>query len=196
MEYTNPHNDPGRATPDVDRQQAYAPPPPPPHPQQAYRDRRDLPLKSTVLAVVLSTIMPGLGQVYVGYYRHAFTYVIIFASVIAMLSSSAGGGLEPLLGVFIAFFYFYQLVDAGRKASLYNQVLLRGEAMDLSTEDLPEAGGSLFGGSMLIIVGLIALANTVFDISMAWLEDWWPLGLIIVGGWLVKRAQKEKASED
>jgi hypothetical protein len=179
--------------PENQNQGYQAPPPVPPAPQPI--DRRDLPLKSTVLTVVLSVLMPGLGQVYVGYYRHAFLYVAIFASTISILASDAGSGLEPLLGVFLGFFYFYQLIDAGRKASIYNQILLRGQSGELDMEELPTTGGSTFGGVALLIIGVLALSHNVLDYSMAWLEDWWPLALIIGGGWVIYKSRGEKKSD-
>ena len=187
MEYdTTPNTDERPRT--EERYQASPPPPPPPH-----YSRRDLPLKSTAFTVVLSAIMPGLGQVYVGYYKHAFTYIAIFASIITLLASGDVSGMEPLLGIFLGYFYFYQLIDAGRKASLYNRVLETGSASDLELGELPDSGGAVFGGWILMIVGVIALGNTVFDISMDWLEDWWPLGLVVTGGWLIYRSRQNGA---
>lgn len=161
----------------------------------AYPSRRDLPLKSPVFAVILS-LLPGLGQTYVGYYRHAFLTIVVFASTIALLSSGDVRGLEPLLGIFLAFFYFFQMIDAGRKASLYNQVLERGEVLELGRDDLPEAGGGMFLGGAMLLVGVLALAHNVLGVSMAWVEDWWPLALVATGGWIVWRSRREKAVRD
>lgn len=188
MEYDTIHN-PNEEPRTDERYQAPPPPPPPSY------SRRDLPLKSTAFTVVLSAIMPGLGQVYVGYYKHAFTYIVIFASVITLLASGDINGMEPLFGIFLGYFYFYQLIDAGRKASLYNQVLERGQAMDLDVGELPDAGGATFGGWVLMVVGIVALANTVFDVSVDWLEEWWPLGLVLAGGWLIYRSKQAKKTE-
>lgn len=163
---------------------------PPPYPS-----RRDLPLKSPAFAVILS-LMPGLGQAYVGYYRQAFLSILVFASTIALLAGGDVSGLEPLLGVFLAFFFFFQMIDAGRKASLYNQILERGESLDLRTDDLPDAGGGAFVGTALLVVGVLALMHNVFDVRMEWIEDWWPLGLVATGGWLVVRSRREKAARD
>lgn len=164
-----------------------APPAPPP-----YASRRDLPLKSPAFAVILS-LLPGLGQAYVGYYRHAFLTIVVFASTIALLSSGDVRGLEPLLGIFLAFFYFFQMIDAGRKASLYNQVLERGEALELGRDDLPEAGGGFFLGGAMLLVGVLALLHNVLDVSMDWVADWWPLALVATGGWIVWRSRRDKA---
>lgn len=168
------------------------PPPPPPGPQPVY-SRRDLPLKSTAFAVVLSAIIPGIGQAYVGYYRAAFTTIVVFASLVAVLASNAVRGLEPLFGIFIGFFYVYQIVDAGRRASLFNRVVETGRSAPLPEDfRMPEAGGSMFGGVSLLVIGGLALMNTVFDVDLDWLEDWWPLALIAVGIWLIYRARQEK----
>lgn len=169
----------------------HAPPPPPVPPVYS---RRDLPLKSAPFAVVLSVFMPGLGYAYLGYFRQAVTTVVIFASLITALSSGAARGIEPLFGIFLAFFYFYQLVDSGRRASLYNQALEAGQAGGVPADfTLPDAGGMMFGGMVLLAIGVMALLNTVLDVDLEWLEDWWPVGLIIAGGWLVMRSRRSKA---
>ena len=183
---TNETRGPGYETPDQHPRQA----PPPVYP------RRDLPMKSTAFAVILSAIIPGLGQVYVGYYKHAFLYIAVVASTITLLASNDQSGLAPLLGVFLGFFYFYQVVDAGRKASIYNQVLERGEAVDLASDELPEVGGSVFGGAALLIIGVIALSNTVLHVSLDWLEDWWPVALIVVGAWIIRKSRQDKVLKD
>ncbi|HPF34657.1 hypothetical protein KDK88_03030 [bacterium] len=157
-----------------------------------YVSRRDLPLKSPALAVFLS-LLPGLGQAYVGHYRQAFLSVLVFGATIALLSSGDVRGLEPLLGVFIVFFFFFQMIDASRKASLYNQLLERGETMDPVQDLLPDTGGGLVFGGAMVLVGVLALLHNVFDVSMEWIGDWWPLVLVATGGWLVWRARQEKA---
>jgi len=172
--------------------QGYQAPPPVPHPI----DRRDLPLKSTTLAIILSVLVPGLGQVYVGYYRHAFLYIAIFASTITLLASEGGSGLEPLLGVFLGFFYFYQLIDAGRKSSMYNRILLSGQSGEIDSEELPGSGGSTFGGIALLVIGVLALSHNVLDYSMAWLEDWWPLALIVGGVWVIHKSREKNKTTD
>ncbi|MBK6899555.1 MAG: hypothetical protein IPH09_09900 [bacterium] len=168
----------------------HAPPPPPVPPVYT---RRDLPLKSAPFAVILSVLMPGLGYVYLGYFRQAVTTVVIFASLITALASGAADGIEPLFGIFLAFFYFYQLVDAGRRATMFNQALEAGYAGGVPADfALPDAGGMLFGGMVLLAIGVVALLNTVLDVELEWLKDWWPVGLIIAGGWLVARSRREK----
>jgi hypothetical protein len=107
-----------------------APPPPatPPPQAAAYATRPaaarpGLHRKSPGLACLLS-LMPGVGQIYVGYYKLGFIHNIIFGSTIAFLTSVRGPNtLLPVMGIFLAFFSVYNIVDAGRRATLYNLAL-------------------------------------------------------------------------
>lgn len=144
--------------------------------------------KSPLLAVLLSLIMPGLGQVYTGFYEQGFTHALIVASLIAVLDYGIGAG-EPLLGFFLAFYWLFNVVDAHRKAVFHNQAAagLRppGEARMSSDR------GSLVGGAAMIAGGALLLAHTRFGYSLQWIENWWPAALVLMGGYLVYRAVAE-----
>jgi hypothetical protein len=141
--------------------------------------------KSPVLALVLS-LMPGVGQIYVGYYQQGFMNAIIVASIIALLSTNRLHGAEPLFGIFLAFYWLFNIVDAWRRATFYNNALA-----GIGPATLPEdfavtsSRGTLAGGVALVFVGVIALSNTLFGLPLDWLEKWWPLALIAVGAWLI-----------
>ena len=146
--------------------------------------------KSVALASFLS-MLPGLGQVYLGYYQLGFIHILIAASVITLLSAGAGP-LTPLLGVSLAFFWLYNIVDAGRRAALYNAALARQAGSEMPEIELPVSRGSRVGGIFLVTIGVLFLMYTRFDFDMYWVEDWWPLGLIILGGWLFIRDRSNK----
>lgn len=151
--------------------------------------------KRPLLACILST-MPGLGQVYVGYYQRGFINAITVALLITLLVSDLGT-LTPLAGIFLAFFWLYNVIDAGRRAMLYNQALAGGAEMELPEDfKAPGLGGSIAGGTALILIGLVMLAHTAFGASLAWLEDWWPLALVGFGAYLVVKAMRDKAGGD
>jgi hypothetical protein len=151
--------------------------------------------KKPFLASVLS-LMPGLGQVYVGYYKRGFINAITVALLITFLTAQIEP-LIPLAAIFLAFFWLYNIVDAGRRASLYNQALAGGTALELPEDfKAPSLGGSLAGGAALIVIGLVLLSNTLFGASLEWLESWWPVALIGFGGYLVFKAMQEKAGGD
>jgi hypothetical protein len=193
------------------QQPAAAPPPeasaaeagPPPRRNRGYGRARyetdpfhpfDPRRKSPFLASFLS-LMPGLGQIYVGYYQAGFVHPLVAGSLIVILAEGARG-FEPFLGFFLAFFWLYNIIDAGRRAAYYNQMLEGDDVVGLPKGFLAPSGGSITGGMFLIVLGGILLANTALGISLAWLEDWWPLLPILFGVYLVVKATKEKASDD
>jgi len=152
--------------------------------------------KSPILALVLSA-MPGLGQVYVGYYQQGFINVLVVATTITILASGAVSGAEPLLGLFLAFYWLYNIVDAGRRANFYNQALAGLEPGALPEDiKLPGTRGSFAAGVALIAAGLIFFSNTMFNVSLEWLEDWWPVALIVAGGWLVYKSRVSETARD
>jgi len=147
--------------------------------------------KSPFLACVLS-LLPGLGQVYVGYYRQAFINIIVFGSIFALLTSVED--YTPLMpfGILFLFFYeFYNIIDAGRRATLYNLTLDGIENIAppdaLTNNPLPLEGSYLVGG-VLMLFGAIALSNTMFGLSLRWLEQSWPVFPILLGAFLIYQA--------
>ncbi len=154
-------------------------------PQQEFL-RQDPRYKSPVLACMMS-VVPGIGQIYVGYYQQGFLNITVIASLITLLAhDGVSDSIKPFLGIFLAFYWFFNLVDAYRKSTFYNQALLGLGALELPEgEKLPGSHGSLVGGAVLVIVGAIALSYTLFDIPMEWLGHWWPLALILMGAYLL-----------
>jgi hypothetical protein len=151
--------------------------------------------KSPVLACILSA-MPGLGQVYVGYYQRGFTHAIVVATIIFVLNLGVRG-IEPLLGIFLAFFWLYNIIDAGLRASHYNRAAAGAQAFEMPKDfAMPGMRGSIFGGLLLIGAGAIFLSHTLFGISLAWIESWWPLAPILFGVYLIGKGIVDRASKD
>ncbi len=152
--------------------------------------------KSPVLAMVLS-LMPGLGQIYVGYYRRGFVHILVVASLITFIAATGPhNALIPLAALFMAFFWLYNIVDAGRRAMLYNLALSGGKALELPEEfEMPGPKGSILGGLCFLALGGILLSNTLYGLSLDWVEDWWPAALFVPGVWLIVKAIQEKRPE-
>jgi hypothetical protein len=156
--------------------------------------RRDLPYKAPALAGLLSGLLPGLGQIYVGYYQVGLILAAVFAGVITVLAGGADG-LEPFFGIMVGFTWLYGIIDAVRRAQAVN-LALDGFGSGPLPEDLtlPAAGGSRTGGVILMVLGLLLVLHTGFDLELRWLEDWWPLLLIGLGAWLFWRSRQEAAA--
>jgi hypothetical protein len=146
-----------------------------------------------MIAMILSA-MPGLGQVYVGYYDLAFRNILVVCGLIAIMASGGAHRLEPVVALFLAFYWLHGVVDAGRRASFYNQALAGLRPMDLP-EDIkaPQPMGSFAGGVLLVAVGVTLFLNTMFDVPLDWLASWWPLALVGAGAWLIYSDRRAKA---
>jgi hypothetical protein len=151
--------------------------------------------KSPALASVLS-LAPGLGQVYVGYYQRGFVHILVVASIITTLAAGVARDLTPALGIFLAFFWLYNIVDAGRRAALYNLALDGATTIKLPDESSGPGGGSVAAGILLITFGGVFLAHTQWNVSMRWLADWWPLAPIAFGVWLIFKSMQERAGNE
>jgi TM2 domain-containing membrane protein YozV len=149
-------------------------------------------LRSVVLATLLS-LVPGLGQVYLGYVQQGFINALLIASLITLLTVDAGA-FTPLLALFMVFYWLYNILDANRRALLLNQRTLGLAPGELPEDISPALRGSVFGGLTLIAVGLLALAHVRFGYSLAWVQHWWPLAIIGLGVHLVWKAVKASRS--
>lgn len=154
----------------------------------------DMRRKSPIFALVLSAV-PGLGQIYVGYYQRGFTHAVVVAGLIALLAAPAFGNspLLPLFAIFLAFFWLYNMADAYRRAALYNFALAGGSEIELPDDiSPPSLRGSIAGGITIAAVGLILLLHTRFGFSLAWVEDWWPAAILLFGVYLAWKGFQER----
>jgi hypothetical protein len=143
--------------------------------QDPPRRRRHGEYKSTVAAAFLSMLLA-------------------FAGIITLLASGDLRGLEPLFGIFLSFFWIYNLVDAMRLAQAYNNAVDAGLT---SAEPIKVSGSYGRGAGIgLIVVGTLIFLETRFDMDMRWLEEYWPLAIIGVGDWIVRSSMQRKAAEE
>lgn len=164
---------------------------PPAAPASQYLSILDSRRKSPGLACFLS-LMPGLGQVYVGYYQRGFVHAAVVATLITVLSSEVQE-LTPMVAMFLVFFWLYNIIDAGRRAALYNEVLAGRTGIELPADlMLPGLGGSMLGGTVVALVGALLLAHTAFGFSLAWLKEWWPVAVILFGAYLFIKARMDR----
>ncbi len=176
---------------------APATPPPAMAPGLRRRDYypEDTRTKSPALATLMS-LVPGLGQVYIGYYQQGFINILVVASLITLLHRGIGDA-EPLAAIFLAFFWLYNVVDAARRATLYNQALAGLGPLELPEDmETPNRKGSLHAGILLMVFGALILAHTRFGMPLEWLERWWPAVLVLAGAYLVFRSVMDRRAAE
>lgn len=159
-----------------------------PPPRQRFDPRE----KSPGFAAFLSVI-PGMGQLYIGYYARGacicFSMLALFVAVDVVRPTA-----EPLFVFSALFVWAFGIIDAGRMAALYNHAMAGAEIIELPRDfEMPSTGGSIGGGALLLVLGLIALSNTALGFSLAWLESWWPLLPVGIGAYLLVRGYMDSA---
>jgi hypothetical protein len=135
------------------------------------------------LAFVLGFI-PGVGAVYNGQYAKGLVHVVIFGSIISILSTGAARGFEPLFGLLIPTFVFYMAFEAYHTAKKRQQ----GQAVD-EFSGLVGAGSrrSRFPAApvLLIAIGVLFLLDNLDILKIGRLVRYWPALLIALGLYLL-----------
>jgi len=161
-------------------------PPPPPQPGSSG--------PNPAVAGILAGFFPfGVGAVYTGQYAKGLAHLGIFGVLIAGISAGDSGHSEALgviCGVAISFFYIYQIVDAVRSARAIQAGLPApdpyGLAATFSGGTKIEASRIPMGAIVLILLGVLFLLHTM-GLGEFGLDRFWPLILILVGGWMFAR---------
>jgi hypothetical protein len=176
---------------------SFSTPPPPPRPDpggyasspySAPAASAPLPPYETgahpALALILGFI-PGVGAIYNGQYAKGLIHAVVFGLLVSIVSSSRGPGtLIPLFSLLIAAWVFYMAFEAFHTA--------RKRRYGVSVEEFsslfdvrPTQGRFPAGALLLIGLGFILLLDTTDIISMEQIERYWPVGLILVGLYLL-----------
>lgn len=135
------------------------------------------------LAFLLGLI-PGVGAIYNGQYVKGLVHVVVFGTLISIMSSHATGGFEPLFGLLISVFYAYMPFEAYHTAKRRQQ----GEAVDEFSSLFPlktAAPGFPVGPVLLIVIGVVFLLNTLDILALDKILRWWPVLLILLGGFML-----------
>ena len=140
------------------------------------------PLKAPWVALLLSLLMPGLGQVYNGQLSKAIFFFFAFSGSIYLITEG-----HPLpFGVFLPFIIFSNMIDAFRSATLINA---RGTVKAEEEDDIESPGW----GIGLAVIGLLILLNNLGWLRLSALVPYWPLLLIAAGLVLLRRSLQRKA---
>jgi len=137
---------------------------------------------SPALAVALGTI-PGVGAIYNGQYAKGLIHAVVFGLLITIASNDPGPA-EPLIGILIAVWWFYMVLEAYHTARKKRSGLPVDEFSSIVSLRAAHAGMPV-GAIVLIGVGILLLLNTTGLISMERIVRYWPAGLILLGVYML-----------
>src|SRR6202041_963696 len=126
-------------------------------------------------------IIPGLGAVYNGQYMKALIHVLIFAGLIAALSSDLPDAYDAFLGIALGCFYFYMPIEAYRTAPGRRD----GQPV---TANLIDGGATRkpIGAFILIGIGALLPLGNFGLLQQEWVKKTWPGVLILIGGLILR----------
>lgn len=139
------------------------------------------------IALALAFI-PGVGAIYNGEYMKALTFILIYGGTISALSSGAARGLEPLLGMFLAGFYVYMIIDSYRvaKARASGQIPSPEASWQMPGTPSGSEKATPIGPLVLIVLGVIFLGNTLDLFPFGFLTwRFWPVALMAIGAYML-----------
>jgi hypothetical protein len=139
------------------------------------------------VAGILGAIPLGLGAVYCGQYAKGLAHLGIFVGAIIALSSDLSWQANTVLGIFLGFFWVYQILDAIRTAKAiqanepvpdpFGLTSAFGTGEKLETTKVPAAAAILIGLGVLFLLHTAGL----FSIDVVHFVS---LILIVLGVWL------------
>ena len=136
---------------------------------------------SPALAFLLGLI-PGVGAIYNGQYAKGLVHAVIFGLLITAISSHSLHGFEPLLGILIGVFFFYMALEAYHTARKRES----GESVEEFSSLMSTTDASFPTGAVVLIgLGFLLLLNTLDLISIQAVLRFWPVGLILIGAYML-----------
>jgi Domain of unknown function (DUF5668) len=140
-------------------------------------------LRVPFVALALSFVFPGGGQLYNGQVSKAF---LVFCAFVGSIYATVEA--EWVFAFCIFFVYFFNLIDAYRTAVLSNERALGGGRV----EEPVDAESPLWG-ALLIGLGLLILLHNLGFVRLASVGRLWPLALVVAGGFFIfKSASRRK----
>jgi Domain of unknown function (DUF5668)/B-box zinc finger len=151
------------------------------------------------LAGLLGAIPFGVGAIYNGQYTKGLVHLGIFVFLVVALSSgNLPEYLYPVLGIAMAFFVVYQIVDAVRTAKAIQEKQPPPDPFGLATMFSPGAptehrsfsSAAVPSGAIVLIgLGILFLLHNL-GIWFLNVDVLWPVILIALGVWLFIRRQE------
>jgi hypothetical protein len=139
------------------------------------------PAKIPWVALLLSLLLPGLGQIYNGQIAKGLAFFFGFSGSIYLIAE----GHPMPFAIFLPFIIFSNMIDAYRSAALINA---RGTRAVPEEEEME----SPWWGIALAVMGMLLLLNNLGWLRLGALVPYWPLLLIAAGLVLLRRSLSRK----
>jgi Domain of unknown function (DUF5668)/B-box zinc finger len=143
------------------------------------------------LAFILGFI-PGVGAIYNGQYAKGLVHAVVFGLFVSMLSSGRLHDWEPLFGILLSIWIFYMAFEAYHTARKRRD----GEPVEelSSLMQVPGGGGRVPVGPIVLIgLGVLFLLDTLHLLAFDEIVRFWPVGLIIGGGYMLYARMDSRA---
>ncbi len=131
-------------------------------------------------------IIPGLGAVFNGEYGKAVIHVLVFGTIISLIERQPAIFVPALVA-----WIFYMPFDAYQTAKARAASIAAGASASASDGIRPFARRETIGPILLISIGTLVLLDQwnpgIFDHVL----DFWPLGLIALGVWMLVKRQEQ-----
>ena len=135
-------------------------------------------MKRSPSAAVFLSFLPGLGHIYVGQVAKGFLIGLSFILTIHITSEGSGP-----FGILIPFIVLYAMVDAHRAAVEVNRIIASGGTPPRGSD----FGLTRWWGYILIGLGVLFTLDNFDLIDFEWISRLWPLALIGLGIFVLKR---------
>lgn len=139
-------------------------------------------------------IIPGLGAVFNGEYGKAVVHVLVFGLIISLIDRQPGIFVPALVA-----WIFYMPFDAYQTAKTKAAEKAAGASAGPSSMPGGGPGGGgqslarreTVGPILLIAIGTLVLLDHLDIVNMDRILDFWPLGLVALGVWMLVKRQEQ-----
>jgi len=131
--------------------------------------------KNPLGAAILSALIPGVGFFYIGNFLKGIAYILIFGSLIVMISEGRGHE-APILGLMIGGFYIFQIFDSFNEAKKTRYREVPEVTNGNGKEDI-----SLFAAVTILVIGIVFQLAELDVIRYRDIAKLWPLILVGLG---------------
>src|SRR5208282_3885897 len=133
-------------------------------------------------------IIPGLGAVFNGEYGKAVIHVLVFGTIISLIERQPAIFVPALVA-----WIFYMPFDAYQTAKAKAASNAGGATAGIraSEDSRPYARRETIGPILLIAIGTLVLLDQLNLVNLDRVLDFWPLGLIALGVWMLVKRQEQ-----